>query len=377
MQITSPVFGPEEIAKVQECLASGWVTQGPFVSEFEKLFAARHQVPHAFACTSCTTALHLATWALQLGPGDEVIVPAFTWITSANCVEFVGAKTVFVEVEPETFNIDPAALEAAITPKTKAIVAVHLFGLAAKMDELTAIARKHKLAIIEDAACAVGATYKGRAVGSHGNLTCFSFHPRKVITTGEGGMITTGDAKQAKRIAAQRNHGSTGLPAGVTKPGPYTMGTFNLLGNNYRLSDIQAAVGVVQMGRLDALLAERKACAEKYFSLLAGIADIALPSIPEHCGHSFQSFVIRVLEGGSKRRNRIMDSFAEADIQTRPGTHAVHRLGYYADKYGLKAEDFPIAAACEDTTITLPIFHGMTDADQERVAARLRSALAE
>jgi dTDP-4-amino-4,6-dideoxygalactose transaminase len=376
MQITFPLFGPEEIESVQDCLNSGWVTQGPFVARFEQLFGERHQVKHAVACTSCTTALHLATWALGLGPGDEVIVPAFTWITSANAVEFTGAKTIFVDVEPETFNIDPAKIEAAITPKTKAVVVVHLFGLAAKMDAITAPAAKHGLHIIEDAACATGTMYSGRPVGTHGNLTCFSFHPRKVITTGEGGMITTNDDALAERIKSLRNHGATGLPAGVIKPGPYTMGTFNLLGNNYRLSDIQASVGVAQMARLDGLLAERLACAGRYHELLADINGFALPQVPEKCSHTYQSFVLRLLDGGTMRRNRIMDYLAQNDIQTRPGTHAVHRLGYYVQKYGLKPEDFPQAALCEDTTITIPIFPGMTEADQARVVVALREALA-
>jgi len=374
MQLTFPQFGPEEIKNLQECLDSGWVTQGPFVSRFEELFARRHQVKQALACTSCTTALHLAAWALGLGPGDEVIVPAFTWVTSANCVEFVGAKAVFAEVEPATFNIDPAGVEAALTPRTKAIVVVHLFGLAARMDELTALAARHKLHIIEDAACAIGTTYAGRPVGAHGNLTCFSFHPRKVITTGEGGLITTDDDARAEQIRALRSHGSTGYPAGLARP--YTMGLFDLLGSNYRLSDLQAAVGVAQMARLDSLLAERLARADRYRELLAGLGDLALPQVPEKCGHTYQSFVVRLLEGGMERRNRIMDILAARDIQTRPGTHAVHRLGYYREKYGLRPEDFPLSASCEDTSITLPIFPGMTEADQEKVAAVLREALA-
>ena len=376
MQLTFPQFGHEEIKNVQECLDSRWVTQGPFVTKFEQIFAQRHQVGHAIACTSCTTALHLAVWALELGPGDEVIVPAFTWITSANCIEFVGAKPIFVDIDPATFTINPSEIEKVITARTKAIVVVHLFGLAARMDELTAIAKKNRLHIIEDAACATGTIYAGKPVGTQGNLACFSFHPRKVITTGEGGMITTGDSATAERIKALRNHGATGLPAGVTVPGPYTMGSFDILGNNYRLSDIQAAVGVAQMGRLDGLLAERYSCAKRYEELLADVVDFALPTVPEKCGHTYQSFVLRLLEGGEKRRNCIMDHLAAHGIQTRPGTHAVHRLGYYANKYHLRPKDFPMAALCEDTTITIPIFPGMTIADQEQVVARLREGLA-
>jgi dTDP-4-amino-4,6-dideoxygalactose transaminase len=374
MQITAPMFGPEEIANVQECLNSGWVTQGPMVKQFEALIAASHQVKHALACTSCTTALHMATWALDLRTGDEVIVPAFTWVTSASCVEYLGAKVIFAEVEAETFNLDPAALRAAITPRTKALVVVHLFGLAAKMDEIMDIARQYHLAVIEDAACAIGTSYAGRPIGYHGNMLCFSFHPRKIITTGEGGMVTTDDDDLAQKLHSLRNHGATGIAAG-TKIGPYTMGTFNNLGTNYRLSDIQAAVGVAQCARLEGLLEERFACAQRYKALLAELADIALPTEPEKCGHTYQSFVIRILEGGMERRNRVMEHLAAHDIQTRPGTHAVHRLGYYREKYGLRPEDFPLSAMCEDTSITLPIFPGMTEADQEKVTETLRLAL--
>lgn len=374
MQITSPFFGPEELSSLQECLNSGWVTQGPFVAAFEDAVARRHQVRHAIACTSCTSALHLAALALKLGPGDEVIVPAFTWVTSANCVEYTGAKAVFADVDPATYNIDCKALRAAITPRTRAIVAVHLFGLAAPMDEINAVAQQHGLAVIEDAACAIGTTYNGKPVGSSGNLTCFSFHPRKIVTTGEGGMVTTNDDGLARAVNSLRNHGATGLPAG-DRHRPYAMGTFDMLGYNFRLSDIQAAVGVAQMKRLDGLLAHRASCAARYRSLLAGMRAFALPPESDKCGHTYQAFVIRLLEGGKQRRNAIMDHLERHAIQTRPGTHAVHRLGYYRDKYSLRPEDFPMAALCEDTTITLPIFPGMTESDQLMVVERLREAL--
>lgn len=376
MQITAPAFDESELRLVRECLESGWVTQGRLTERFEQLTAQRHQVAHAFATTSCTAALHIAAAALNLGPGDEVVVPAFTWITSAHCAEYVGAKAVFADVRPETFNIDPAALEAAITPRTRAVVAVHLFGLAADMEAIMAIARRHDLAVIEDAACAIGSSHRGRPVGGIGDIGCFSFHPRKVITTGEGGMVTTRRDDLVEAVKALRNHGATGVVASPDDPpGPWTMATFNRLGFNLRLSDIQAAVGVAQFAKLEELLAERRRLALRYSEMLAGLDAFALPTDGvDTDGHTFQSYVIRVLDGGRGRRNRIMSEMAEADIQTRPGTHAVHRLGYYRDKYGLRAEDFPIAAACEDTTITLPIFPGMTQSDQERVVACLRHA---
>jgi perosamine synthetase len=375
MNLTFPQFDGDELRLLAECLESKWVTQGPFTRKFETLFAARHQVKHALATTSCTAALHLATLALDLKPGDEVIVPALTWVTSAHAAEYVGARAVFAEVEPDTFNLDPKAFAAAITPRTRAVVVVHLFGLAAKMDEILDVARKHKLAVIEDAACAVGTTYDGRPVGSFGTLGCFSFHPRKVVTTGEGGMVTTEDDALAKRVASLRNHGSTG-PGPLQDPTrPYHMGTFNMLGFNLRLSDIQAAVGVAQMAKLDRLLAERQKLAARFRELLRGVEEIALPVVPAKCGHTYQSFVVRLLKGGRERRNAVMNHMQRSEIQTRPGTHAVHRLGYYADKYGLKTGDFPVAAAAEDTTITLPLFPGMTEADLKRVSDELKAGL--
>lgn len=377
MQLASPSFDESEIESVRRCLASGWVTQGPMTRQFEELLAKRHAAPYALATTSCTAALHLAALALGLGPGDEVIVPAFTWITSANAAEYVGAKAVFADVNPNTFNLDPAAFEAAITPRTKAVVAVHLFGLAADMDPIMAIARKHNLAVIEDAACAIGTSYKGVPIGTIGDLGCFSFHPRKVITTGEGGAVTMRTEALAKLVNSFRNHGSTGLPSAEIEPhGPWTMSTFDNLGYNLRLSDIQAAVGIAQFAKLDHLLAERRSRALRYSELLAPVSDLVLPTAAAGVdGHSYQSYVVRVREGGRDRRNTVMRAMDGKGIQTRPGTHAVVRLGYYANKYKLDASVFPNAILCEDTTITLPIFPNMTDADQALVVQTLADAL--
>lgn len=372
MNITHPYFDDQEIEQVKECLASGWVTQGPKTAAFERAFGAYHGVSHALATTSCTAALHLATLALDLCPDDEVIVPAFTWITSANCAEYVGAKVVFVDVNPHTYNIDPVALEAALTSKTKAIVAVHLFGLAADMDEILAIARPRGITVIEDAACATGSLYKSKPVGAIGDIGCFSFHPRKVVTTGEGGMVTTDNDDLAKRVAVLRNHGSSPLDTEVR---PWSMNQFNALGYNLRLSDIQAAVGLAQMDKVEKLLADRRAAAAHYTELLSGVEELALPLVGAGEGHSYQSYVVRVLKGGRDKRNAIMEAFEDEKIQTRPGTHAVHRLGYYVQKYGFKPEDFPIAATCEDTTITLPIFPGMRESDIARVAKVLKQQI--
>jgi perosamine synthetase len=376
LPLTRPYFDEAEIEQIRLCLASEWVTQGPMTDRFERLIAERHRAKHALACTSCTAALHLAACALQLGPGDEVVVPAFTWVTSAHCVEYVGATPVFADIDLATFNIDPISLREALTPRTKAVVAVHLFGLSAPMDEINAICRPRGIAIIEDAACAIGTTYKGRPVGTIGDIGCFSFHPRKIVTTGEGGMVTTNDDTFAASIKAVRNHGATGVPDPSLEPhGPWTMGKFDRLGYNLRLSDVQAAMGVAQMAKLDALLHDRCQAAARYDGLLAGNTQLVLPSLEHRDGHTFQSYVIRVREGGRARRNLIMSFLQQENIQTRPGTHAVHRLGYYQARYTIPKQKFPNAVLAEDTTITLPIVPRMLADDQARVATAIYRAL--
>ncbi len=246
------------------------------------------------------------------------------------------------------------------------------------MDEVMSIVGDHDVAVIEDAACAIGTTYKGRPVGGIGAAGCFSFHPRKIITTGEGGMVTTNRADLAERVASLRNHGSTGLQgADRQRPRNYSMASFDMLGYNLRMSDILAAVGTAQMRKLDALLSERRSRAARYGELLKGVERLAVPGAHGGSldGHSYQSYVVRLRDGDRSLRNRVMDTLQDRDIQTRPGTHAVHRLGYYVKRYGHRPEDFPNASLCEDTSITLPLFPGMTDDDQERVAAELRAAL--
>ncbi|MBC9877519.1 DegT/DnrJ/EryC1/StrS family aminotransferase [Bradyrhizobium sp. INPA01-394B] len=375
MQLTAPKFDDAEIDQLRDCLNSGWVTQGPMTQKFEELIAKRHGVKHALATTSCTAALHLATMALDLRPGDEVVVPAFTWVTSAHCAEYVGAKATFADIDLATFNLDPAAFEAAITPKTRAVIAVHLFGLAAPMNEIREIASRRGIAIVEDAACAIGTSYRGQPVGGLGDIGCFSFHPRKVVTTGEGGAVTTNNDAIAAIVGSVRNHGAGG-PRIIDDEGagPWTMASYDRLGYNLRLSDIQAAVGVAQMGKLDALLEERRGLAAAYRKRLSGISDIVLPT--EDAGHSYQSFVIRISDGGRKRRNAVMAAMAERRIQTRPGTHAVPALGYYREKYGIDPGQFPNAVRAEDTTITLPLFPGMKMSDIDLVVETLSKALA-
>ena len=305
MQLTAPKFDESEIELLRACLEFGLGHARADDAALRRTNRSRHGVKHALATTSCTAALHLAAMALDLKAGDEVVVPAFTWVTSAHCAEYVGAKAVFADIDLATYNLDPAAFAAAITSRTKAVVAVHLFGLSAAMDEIRTMAARHGVAMIEDAACAIGTTYKGKPVGGLSEVGCFSFHPRKVVTTGEGGAVTTNDDEIAKVVRSQRNHGATGPRAFADEgEGPWTMSTFDRLGYNLRLSDIQAAVGVAQMAKLNALLAERRRLAAAYRDRLADRNDIVLPTAD--AGHTYQSFVIRVADGGRKRRNAIM-----------------------------------------------------------------------
>lgn len=350
---------------------SGWLTQGPKVAEFQRLFAARHQVPHAIATTSCTTALHLALAALDVGPGDEVIVPAFTWVATANVVLYCQATPVFVDVDPTTYNLDPAKLAAAVTPRTKAVIAVHLFGLCADMRGIAQAAGD--VPVIEDAACAAGASYQGQPAGSLGRAGCFSFHPRKSITTGEGGMITTSDDALAEKINILRNHGAT-----VSEeqrhhgPQPYLLPEFNLLGFNYRMTDLQGAVGIVQLGKLDRFIDERSQWADFYTRELADIAWLHTPDVPAGCRHGWQAYVCRIDESRAPMsRNEIMQHLENCGISTRPGTHAVHMLGYYRERFGLQPDDFPGARDCDRLTMAIPLHNAMTADDYRYVAETL------
>ena len=371
-----------EIESVLAPLRSGWLVQGPKVREFEEKWSAFTAAPHSIAVTSCTSALHLAVVALGLGPGDEVVVPAFTWIASANIVEHQQAKVVFCDIDLETFNLDPAALEAAITPRTRGVIPVHLFGLAADMDAVNAIAARHGLWVVEDAACGFGATYRGRHVGLMSDAGAFSFHPRKAITTGEGGMVTLGDAGLAEKIRQLRDHGAAMSDhQRHLGPRPYLLADHPLAGYNQRMTDFQAALGSAQMDRAEAIVAERRRLAARYDHAFASLDWLRTPACPEGYEHGYQSYPClfrpEPVEPASiarinARRNAWMDRLQQQGISTRPATHAVHMLSYYRDKYGLAPEDFPNAHAANDCSISLPLFHGMTEAEQDHVIAAVR-----
>lgn len=374
IQISLPCTGEDEWLACREPLETGWLTQGPKVAAFEKRFAERHQTKHALATTSCTTALHLALAALGIGQGDEVIVPAFTWIATANAVMYCGATPVFADVRRDTYNIDPEDVVRRVTPRTKAIIPVHLFGLCSDMDALRAVIPAG-VKIIEDAACASGAAYKGTPAGGLGDFAAFSFHPRKTITTGEGGMLTTNDPNGAEVANMLRNHGAS-LSEEQRHLGsrPYLLPEFNLLGFNYRMTDLQGAVGLVQLGKLDHFLAERRQWASWYQNELKAIEWLQPPIATDGYDHAWQAYVTYVDPVKAPlSRNEIMDCLQQKGISTRPGTHAVHLLGYYRERYGIKPDDFPVARDCDAHTMAIPLHNRMTPEDYAYVVAALKA----
>lgn len=372
--ISIPSTGDEEWQACREPLASGWLTQGPKVAAFEKAFAARHGVTQALATTSCTTALHLILAALGIGPGDEVIVPAFTWVATANVVVYCGATPVFADVCRDTYNIDPAEVARRISPRTKAIIVVHLFGLCADMDELRKVVPAH-IPIIEDAACAAGAVYKGASAGALGIAAAFSFHPRKSITTGEGGMVTSNDEKLSEVVSMLRSHGaSVSEEQRHLGPRPYLLPEFNLLGYNYRMTDLQGAVGLVQLSKLDQFIQERAHWAAYYQRELSHVDWLFFPEEPEDGHHAWQAYVVYVDPNKAPMpRNELMEKLQQAGISTRPGTHAVHMLGYYREKYGLNDSDYPVARDCNNHSMAIPLHNRMNAEDYAYIVATLRS----
>jgi dTDP-4-amino-4,6-dideoxygalactose transaminase len=371
--ITKPYFGAEEEHAVVQTLRSGWIVQGPKVTEFEHTVASYVGARHAVATSSCTTALHLALNLHGIGPGDEVIVPSFTFIATANAVEYTGATPVFVDIDSQTYNINPACIEDAITSRTKAIMPVHQIGLAADIDRIKAIAQRHELHVIEDAAPAIGATYKGQRVGGLGNPTCFSFHPRKVITTGEGGMIVTDDEAFAERARVLRAHGMSQSDLARHQAQRVVIEEYHDLGYNYRLSDLHAAIGIVQMQKLDHMLIQRQRVAERYNEALASFDGVHIPFSSHETPHTYQSYILQLRPWATKTRDQVMQELLAAGIATRRGVMAIHLEPYYRKRCPYPR--LPVTEVAARDTFLLPNYATMTESEQEYVIEHLSRVL--
>ena len=369
--ITRPSVGQEEADAAADAVLSGWLSQGPRVQEFERRVADYVGAGHAVATSNCTTALHLALLAAGVGPGDEVICPSFSFIATANAVVHAGATPVFVDIDPATYNIDTTLIEAAITPRTRAIIPVDQIGLAADIPAVIEIARAHNLRVVEDAAPALGATIGEARAGSLSDFTCFSFHPRKSITTGEGGVITTNDEPAAARLRSIRSHGASTSDLARHQSGTVAIESYDELGFNYRMTDVQAAVGCVQMRRLDGILADRRRLALRYDGLFASEERLTTPSVPPGHLHTYQSYCVRL--EATLDRSRIMRELAALGIATRRGVMAIHLEPFYRSRLpGLSLPQTERAAA---ETLLLPLFAGMTEDEQDQVATALLRAV--
>jgi dTDP-4-amino-4,6-dideoxygalactose transaminase len=364
--IAKPYIGQEEETAVLEALRSGWLSQGPRVAEFEKQFAAYVGTKHAIAVSSCTTALHLAFLGAGIQSGDEVLCPSLSFIATANSIRYVGAEPVFVDIDPVTFNMDPKKLEAAITPRTRAILAVHQIGLPAAMNEINEIARRRNLVVIEDAACAIGSVYQGKRIGApHSWMACFSFHPRKILTTGEGGMITTDDDQVNDRLRRLRQHAMDVSDVARHQSKNVILESYDEVGYNFRMTDLQAAVGIVQLGRVEGFIQRRREFAARYTEALSKFDWMVPPSEPEGLRHNYQSYMVRLKMGAPISRDDLMQALLDRGISTRRGIMASHReKPYFSNRVDSL---LPETNSATDYCIILPLFHQMTEQDQNHV----------
>jgi perosamine synthetase len=373
--IAMPLLDETEADAARAAVLSGWVSQGPQVAAFEREFAALVDAPFACAVSNCTTALHLALTAINLEPGDEVITASHSFIATANCIKYCGATPVFVDIDPETYNIDPARVAEAITPRTRAILAIHQMGMPCDLSALVALAKRHDLVLIEDAACAAGSEIRvdqqwDRIGKPHGDIACFSFHPRKVITTGEGGMLTTSHATLEGKFKLLRQHGMS-VPDTVRHGSAQVIfEDYVLVGYNYRMTDMQAAVGRKQLLKLPDIVARRRTVASRYAELLGNIEGLRLPFEPDWARSNWQSYCVRLPDGVDQRD--IMQKLLDQGIATRRGIMCSHREKPYA---GVKHHDLHQSELAQDHSILLPIFAQMKEEDVEGVAQTLRKEL--
>ena len=368
--ITRLYVGDEEAAAAAEVIRSGWLTQGKRGEQFENMVAEYVGAQYAIAVNSCTTSLQLALIAAGVRAGEEVICPSWSFIATANAILYVGAKPVFVDIEPKTYNIDPTLVEAAITSRTSAILPVSEIGLAADLPAILAIARKHHLKVVEDAAPSFGATIDDKHVGSFSDFTCFSFDARKILTMGEGGVVTTDDEVAAKRLRSIRAHAASTSTADRHASKGIAFEEYPELGFNYKRTDIQAAIGVVQMSKIDTIIKERRRLAERYNVLLAAEERIETPFEPEGYSHVFQSYCIRLKT--SKPRDAVMNELAEQGIATRR-IMSIHLEPFYSKLF--PGISLPITEHASANTLLLPMFVGLTDSEQDEVVETLIAAL--
>ncbi|MEU5891216.1 DegT/DnrJ/EryC1/StrS family aminotransferase [Streptomyces sp. NPDC047461] len=364
-----PWLGEEEAKAASDAVLSGWVAQGPRVAAFERAFAERVGAEHAVAVSSCTTALHLALVALGLGPGDEVVVPSLSFIATANAVRYVGAEPVFADVDLATGNLTPATVDAVRTPRTKAVLAVHQGGVPADVHALRAACADWDLPLVEDAACAIGSTVGGKPVGHGALIAAWSFHPRKLVTTGEGGMVTTDDAEWAARLRRLREHGMNASAADRHASDKPVLESYLEVGYNYRMTDVQAAIGLVQLGKLDAMIARRRELAARYDELLRDVTGLTPVRDPAHGQSNFQSYWLLLDGDFPVGRDDLLAALAEAGVSARRGIMASHLEPAYAGHPGVP---LPVTERITRDSLILPLFHTMTEAQQDRVVAALR-----
>ncbi len=368
-----PWLGEEEVAAVREVILSGWICIGPKVAELERRIAELVGARHGVATTSATSALHLTMQLLGVGPGDEVILPSFTCMANANAVVIAGATPKFADIQRDTYNLDPEDVERRIGPKTKAIMMVDQIGLPADLDALRAVAAKHGVALFDDAATAFGAKYEGRYLGGHGVPTCYSFHPRKMITTGEGGMLMIDDDAQAERARVLRSTGASISDLKRHQAKGALFQEYHESGYNYRLTDMQAAMGLVQLTKLPQMLEQRAAQARFYTERLSQLDEVVPPFVPEYATHAWSSYCIRLRPNAKVSADDLVRRMAERNVSCRRGIQPLHFEPYFREQW--KHERFPETEAAARETLFLPIFPGLTEKEMNQVVEALRQSL--